>query len=352
MACKVAFDKEAFFIRLLEQSGVTKGIGDDCVILGNVKNAYPRTHKAQIQAGIQKTQFCKSQTPQPQIQHKSHNALKSPHILLKGKAPLVIGMDSFCEGVHFLQEWFSPYTLAYKAFLVNYSDIVAMNATAAYAMLSIALPRKWGKSEIRECVQGISDFCKKFNIFLIGGDTISSQTLAFHITLFGFANKRTLFRDRIPLDSVLYATCDRYPSKTITQGLKVLKNLLINDKQRLTKINLKAKGRFLKPEIRAEFVQSCERFLKGGLDISDGILQEIKRLCVLNQCGFKSAVPLFAPKSRVLLQSGEAYEMLLAISPKDSLRFKRQAARHRIKLLKLGSLRKKRTILPKNTLWH
>ena len=333
MACKVAFDKETFFIRLLEQSGVTKGIGDDCVILGNVKNAYPRTHKAQIQAGIQKTQFCKSQTPQLQIRHKSHNALQSPHMLLKGKAPLVIGMDSFCEGVHFLQEWFSPYTLAHKAFLVNYSDMIAMNATAAYAMLSIALPRKWGKSEIKECVQGISDFCK-------------------NITLFGFANKHTLFRDRIPLDSVLYATCDRYPSKTITQGLKVLKNLLINDKQRLAKINLKAKGRFLKPEIRAEFVQSCERFLKGGLDISDGILQEIKRLCTLNQCGFKSAVPLFAPKSRALLQSGEAYEMLLAISPKDMLRFKRQAARHRIKLLKLGSLRKKRTILPKNTLWH
>ena len=117
MAYKTAFDREAFFIRLLEQSGVTKGIGDDCVILGNVKNAYPRTHKAQIQ----KTQFCKSQTPQPQIQHKSYNALKSPHILLKGKAPLVIGMDSFCEGVHFLQEWFSPYTLAYLS-LIHISE--------------------------------------------------------------------------------------------------------------------------------------------------------------------------------------------------------------------------------------
>ena len=93
MAYKTAFDREAFFIRLLEQSGVIKGISDDCVILGNVKNAYPRTHKAQIRAQIQKTQFCKSQTSQPQIQYKLHNALKSPHMLLKGKASLVIGMD-------------------------------------------------------------------------------------------------------------------------------------------------------------------------------------------------------------------------------------------------------------------
>lgn len=335
MAYKAKFDREIFFIRSLQQSGVTKGIGDDCVILGNVRDVYPRTHKAQIQ----KTQF-------------QHNALKSPHTLSKDKTPLVIGMDSFCEGVHFLQEWFSPYTLAYKAFLVNYSDIIAMNATPAYAMLSIALPREWGKSEIRQCVQGISDFCKKFKIFLIGGDTISSQTLEFHITFFGFANKHTLYRDRISSNCVLYATCDRYPSKIITQSIKMLKNLLKHDRQKISKDSLKAKGRFLKPQIRAEFVRGCERFLRGGLDISDGILQEIKRLCTLNQCGFKSSVPLFSISSKALLQSGEVYEMLLAINPKDTLRLKRQAARHRIKLLKLGSFRQKRTPLPKNTLWH
>lgn len=339
MAHKIAFDKEAFFIHLLEQSGVTKGIGDDCVILGNMNNAYPRTHRAQIQ-------------------HRRHNFLESTRIVeslhksFNAKKPLVVGMDSFCEGVHFLQEWFSPYALAYKAFLVNYSDIVAMNATAAYAMLSIALPREWEKSEIRQCVRGISDFCKKFKIFLIGGDTISSKTLEFHITFFGFANKHTLYRDRIPRNCVLYATCDRYPSKTIAQGIKVLKNLLKNDKQRISKENIKAKGRFLKPQIRVEFIRSCERFLQGGLDISDGILQEIKRLCILNRCGFKSFVPLFADGSKALLQSGEVYEMLLAINPKDTLRLKRQAARHRIKLLKLGTFRQKRTLLPKNTLWH
>lgn len=333
-----AFDKEVFFIRSLQQSGVTRGIGDDCVLLANVKNAYPRTHKAQIQ--------------KRQIQLKKHTHLQTPPFTLKHKSPLVVGMDSFCEGVHFLKKWFSPYTLAYKAFLVNYSDIIAMNATPAYAMLSIALPREWGKQEIRQCVQGISDFCKKFHIFLIGGDTISSQALEFHITFFGFANKHILYRDRIPHNSVLYATCDRYPSKTITQGIKVLKNLLKNDKQSIVTTNLKAKGRFLKPQIRVEFVQGCERFLKGGLDISDGILQEIKRLCTLNQCGFKSAIPLFAQSSRALLQSGEVYEMLLAISPKDTLRLKRQAARHRIKLLKLGNFRQKRTLLPKSTLWH
>lgn len=328
------FDKEAFFIHLLEQSGATKGIGDDCVILQNHKTIYPRTHKARISAKKKRGRYLRAL-------HKGSLA-----------DSLVVGMDSFCENVHFLQEWFSPYTLAYKALLVNYSDIIAMNATPAYAMLSITLPYSWGKSEIQKCVLGISDFCQKFGVFIIGGDTISAVSLQFHITFFGFTSKHTIYRDRIPLHSVLYATCDRYPSKTISQSLKVLKNLLNNHKSRDSKNMLKAKGRFLKPQIRAEFVRDCAKFLKGGLDISDGIVQEIKRVCAINHCGFKSFLPLFSPSYRALLQGGEVYEMLLAISPKDVLRLHRWAMRHRIKLLKLGVLRRRRTLLPPHTLWH
>lgn len=324
----IGFDRESFFIHTLQSEGITEGIGDDCCVFfpqGRYNNS-----------------------------HHSHKAHIKPHINSRAQqkasiSPFVIGMDSFCEGVHFLAHWFSPYELAFKAFLVNFSDIVAMNATPAYAMLSIGLPKYWSKAEIKDFIRGIGDFCRTYNIKLIGGDTISTQDLQIHITFFGLVHKHTLYRDKIPASSVLFYTCDKYPQHIITQSYKVLKNLLNQPKNRI----LYPKGRFLKPHIRQSFVRDCAHFLKGGMDISDGLLSEIARLCALNHLCFKSSLPLFRPHIKMLLHTPEEYEMLLAVSPKDILRLKRQAQRHRIFVHKIGTLvRSGGRILPPRKYWH
>ncbi|WP_295699377.1 thiamine-phosphate kinase [Helicobacter mastomyrinus] len=316
------FDRESYFLTLLEKEGITRGVGDDCCILDiHPLPSYLLPHKAHI--------------------HKSHTHTQT----IKS---LVVGMDSFCEEVHFLRDWFSPYELATKAFLVNYSDIIAMNATPLYAALSVALPKDWGRAEIKAFVRGIGDFCRKYHIWLIGGDTISAAKMQIHITLFGKAHKHTLYRDRIKPKSILCYTNDRYPQNTITQCYKVLKNLLNLPNGRIAK----AKGRFLSPHIRAPFIRECAPFLKGGMDISDGILAEITRICAINHLFFKPCMPFFAPYLKPLLQSGESYEMLIAIDSKDFLRLKRKAARHRIKVCKLGTFTRQRQILPSFKHWH
>ncbi len=151
-----------------------------------------------------------------------------------------------------------------------------------------------------------------------------------------------------PTKSILCYTNDRYPQNTITQCYKVLKNLLNLPNGRIAK----AKGRFLSPHIRAPFIRECAPFLKGGMDISDGILAEITRICAINHLFFKPCMPFFAPYLKPLLQSGESYEMLIAIDSKDFLRLKRKAARHRIKVCKLGTFTRQRQILPSFKHWH
>ncbi len=116
----LGFDRESYFLSLLQKSGITKGVGDDCCILDCNASPYHST-------------FCHSPysryTPPPRVAHKAH-------IHAQDITSFLVGADSFCEGVHFLMKWFSPYDIAYKAFLVNYSDIIAMNATPLYATLS------------------------------------------------------------------------------------------------------------------------------------------------------------------------------------------------------------------------
>ena len=332
----IRFDRESFFIRTLQSEGITQGIGDDCCVFfpqGQFNKSY-RSHKAHI-----KTHYL-----QTAIHINTHSKVQQKANI----SPFVVGMDSFCEGVHFLTHWFTPYQLAFKAFLVNCSDIIAMNATPAYAMLSIGLPKYWTKVEIKDFVRGVGDFCRKYNVKLVGGDTISSQNLQIHITFFGIAHKHTLYRDKIPAGSVLFYTCDKYPRHTITQSYKVLKNLLYQPKNRI----LYPKGRFLMPYIRKNFVHHCAPFLKGGMDISDGILSEITRLCTINHLYFKPSIPLFRPHIKMLLHSGEEYEMLLAVSPKDILRLKRQALRHRIFVREIGTLTHRGRMLPPRKYWH
>ncbi|WP_334094316.1 thiamine-phosphate kinase [Helicobacter typhlonius] len=346
----LGFDRESYFLSLLQKSGITKGVGDDCCILDCNASPYHST-------------FCHSPysryTPPPSVAHKAH-------IHAQDITSFLVGADSFCEGVHFLMKWFSPYDIAYKAFLVNYSDIIAMNATPLYATLSVALPKSWQKAEIKDFVRGIETFCRSHSIKLIGGDTITALSLQIHITLFAKKSKHTLYRDKIPLHSLLCYTSDRYPRDSITQISKVLKNLLnthkyegfkakntnINTESTSIKPRLKAKGRFLRPTIRTGFIRECAPFLRGGMDISDGILSDIVQLCTINRLGFKAYFPIFAPRFRHLLHSGETYEMLLAIAPKDRLKIQKRAAKHRIRIHTLGKLTRKKYILPRRKIWH
>lgn len=310
------FDRESFFLSCLKKQQVTKGIGDDCCIIDMQDSPPKHTHIAHI---------------------KSAN-LKS----------LVVGMDSFCEGVHFLKDWFSPYELATKAFLVNYSDIIAMNATPLYATLSVGLPKYWLKGDIATFTQAIGDFCRACKIHLIGGDTIKSSSLQIHITLFAKPHKHTLYRDKIPTNSLLCYTCDTYPKYTITRSYKVLKMLLAP----ANKGKLRASGRFLAPSIRAKFIRECAPFLKGGMDISDGILSDTLQLCKLNHLYFKPYKSFFSAHTRSLLQSGESYEMLLSLLPKDLRRLKMRAARYRIRIQTLGVFTRIKHKLPPPRFWH
>lgn len=327
------FDREAFFIKKLQDSGITQGIGDDCCVL--CAKGYPKAHRALI-------------SYYPKFHQK-----------------LVVGMDSFCEGVHFLNTWFSPSQLATKAFLVNYSDLIAMNAIPKYFMLSIVLPVHWSKGEISDFIGGLAYCARKYKIKIIGGDTIVAQSLQIHMTMLGFARNTLIYRDRIPPGVHLYYTSDRYKSRAIGQSLRVLKMLLNTPKngnsypkdcsdfqvQKFHRV-FKPQGRFLHPEIRAGFVKDCAHFLKGGMDISDSILSELDRLGKLNRLKLTSSWRQHRrPHIHRIWSSGEEYEMLLAIAPRDSLRLKRIAHKHRIKLGYIGLLQRGSMKL-KPPKWH
>lgn len=94
------------------------------------------------------------------------------------------------EGVHFDLIYVPLKHLGYKAAVVNFSDIYAMNGTPKQITVSLALSKRFSVEDMEELYAGIRLACEEYDVDIIGGDTSSSLTgLAISITCIGEADK-------------------------------------------------------------------------------------------------------------------------------------------------------------------
>jgi thiamine-monophosphate kinase len=101
---------------------------------------------------------------------------------------LLVTTDALVEGIHFIKDQISPENLGYKSIAVSVSDIAAMGGTPEYAFLSIAIPPTVECAWLKSVIQGIKEACMKWNLQLLGGDTIGSKRDIFiNVTLTGSA---------------------------------------------------------------------------------------------------------------------------------------------------------------------
>ncbi|PAF54277.1 hypothetical protein BKH42_01890 [Helicobacter sp. 13S00482-2] len=281
-------DKESYFIRKLVESKITQGIGDDAVVFSN--------RPLNLHRG---KGFCLP------------SDISSP----------VYAMDMFWEGVHFKKGWFSNYEISKKAFLINISDILAMNAIPKYALLGISIPKDASKTLLDDLLAGIKKVCTEFNIKIIGGDTICGKELGMAISMIGEARLRPLFRIGAKIGDLIIHT------GKVGGSHAELKTLL------KTGMKINKKSRFYEPILRTNFIYAISRFAHLGIDISDGINAELNRLSKIHQLYFK-----LKNSYDKNFQSGEEYEMLFCISPKDYLRVKKLASIHRVNVSCIGKV--------------
>ena len=309
-------NKEQFFINALKKNGVLKGVGDDGVVLDS--------DSLNSSLGVQDSRI--------------QNYASAPNF-----KKIIIACDGFCEDVHFKRDWMSFREIAKKAMLVNISDIISMNATPCYALLSITLPNL-NPSALNEIALGLSEVAKEYKIKFIGGDTMNSQKLSFHITLFGKLDnplsKKPILRKKLLNSDVLFCTgnlgSSQYALNWLLKG-KGLKGGRISHSKRF--------ARFIAPKLRKNFISKVARFVHCGLDVSDGIYNELNYLIKLNHRGIK----LF--KDSGAFNSGEEYEFLCAIAKKDSIKIKRLAQISRTPLTPIGKVSRKLKYF-KSITWH
>jgi len=226
----------------------------------------------------------------------------------------VYSKDAFFQNVHFKTEWMSYYQIAQKAMIVNISDAVAMNAKPKYALLSVAMPKSMTKYNMRELSDGFKDIAKKYNIEIIGGDTISNTKLDITITIIS-KTKRPLLRRGVRNKDLLAYT------GSLGKSSKELKKLL-----NLGKLHKNSK--FLSIDLRDDFVSKTQRILNAGMDISDGLFSDLGKIASVNKTGFK----FYTKIPKIVACSGEEYEMLVAFDSRDKKAIIRRAQQSRTRV--------------------
>jgi thiamine-monophosphate kinase len=84
--------------------------------------------------------------------------------------PMLVTTDMLMEGVDFLGDT-EPRRVGRKAMSANLSDIAAMGGVPRWAVVSVALPRRWNASKAEELYLGMRERADAFETAIIGGDT-------------------------------------------------------------------------------------------------------------------------------------------------------------------------------------
>lgn len=244
--------------------------------------------------------------------------------LQKGGSCLLATTDILIEGTHFKMDRTTPVLLGKKSLNISISDVAAMGGVPLFFLVSIALPPRTTKEFLDGLYKGISGSAKRYGLSLVGGNTARADRMMVSTTVFGEAEKeRIVFRSGATPGDVLYVTGTLGDSAL---GLKTLDEAGGRGGRAIKGGPFKkAVMRHLAPEPRLEAGRTLA--LKGlassMIDVSDGLLLDLKRLAHASKVGaevllpniplsmeFKSYLSKRPSAIGLALSGGEDYELL------------------------------------------
>ena len=109
-------------------------------------------------------------------------------IIKNNEEQTLVTTDLLLEGVHFDLTYFPLKHLGYKAAMINFSDIYAMNGFPKQITVSLGISQRFSVEDMDELYSGIRLACQESKVDIVGGDTSSSiNGLVISITCIGSA---------------------------------------------------------------------------------------------------------------------------------------------------------------------
>ena len=250
----------------------------------------------------------------------------------------LVTTDLLMEGVHFDLVYTPMKHLGYKAAIVNFSDIYAMNGTPKQITVSLAVSKRFCIEDLELFYEGLQLACQLHGVDIVGGDTTSSVTgLAISITCLGVATPEAIvYRNGAKETDLICVSGDLGAAY---MGLQLLeREKAVFDGQQEVNPDFTGKEylleRQLKPEARKDIIEELAQ--KGirptsMMDISDGLSSELMHICTQSKVGcrvYEERIPidyqtavmaeeLNMNVTTCALNGGEDYELLFTVPLTD-----------------------------------
>ncbi len=231
---------------------------------------------------------------------------------------LVVATDTLVAGVHFPPG--SPAaSIGHRALAVNLSDLAAMGARAAWALLALTIPRA-EEAWLAEFAAGLAALARAHGVALVGGDTTRGP-LTVTVQLLG----------TVPPGAALRRCGGRAGDALFVSGTPgdAAAGLALEERRLAAEPLALAylRERFLRPTPRMALGERLRGHASACIDVSDGLLGDAGKLARASQTGVEisfAAVPVSEPLVRAVgeeqartlaLTGGDDYELLFAVHP-------------------------------------
>ena len=238
---------------------------------------------------------------------------------------LAVCTDTLVAGVHFPLAT-SARDLGWKALAVNLSDLAAMGATPAWALLALTLPEAT-REFVAEFADGFAELAAQHRVALVGGDTTRGP-LSVTVTAHGFVQpERALRRDAARVGDLVFVT------GTLGDAAAGLRCLDPRDARAHALFHAPGDtresliARLQRPMPRIAAGMALRDVASACIDVSDGLLADLGHVAAGSGVGIEinaadlpassALLALFDADDRLALQAagGDDYELAFTAPP-------------------------------------
>ena len=217
----------------------------------------------------------------------------------------VLCADMLVEGTHFRRSTHPADSLGFKAVAINVSDVGAMGAVPAFALLSLAVPSDLDTQWAEDFLDGIAKACRAFDVHLVGGDSSMADQIFIDVSIIGHVRPgHAVDRGSARPGDGIFVTGSLGGS---AEGLRLL--------EQGTPAHDEAVHRHLYPLPRHHIGQALAPRVTAMTDVSDGFSVDLTH--ILEESGVSARIePMRIPchagiEIDLALHGGEDYELIV-----------------------------------------